>query len=414
MKGKVCLEGGSKDDSNLPRAQLRQMLADLRQRLSALQDANQVLNERYQRLRSIIVNNVDGVIVVDHKGIIRFVNPAACSFFIERCESGNLLGEMFGIPLVNGESTEVDVLSPHHTPRVAEMRVMEMEWEGEPAYLASLRDITARKRVEQALHEKTAELESLNAELSQYAYVVSHDLRAPLRAIRNYADFIREDLEKQLDLVAPAAEDLRMYLDGLNAAVGEADAFVCDLLELSRLGRRDSTLEMIDMGAFLRQQLAIFNIGASKAQAASVAQAAEVEVVMPEEWPIIEADSVLLEQIFRNLISNAIKFNTSEHKRLELGWRCISSGLELEKGNAGSKIYEFFVRDNGIGIAPRYHERIFQMFERLHTREEYDGTGMGLAIVKKAVDKLQGKVWLTSSLGEGSTFFVALPEIQPT
>jgi signal transduction histidine kinase len=266
--------------------------------------------------------------------------------------------------------------------------------------------------MEQALHEKTAELESLNTELSQYAYVVSHDLRAPLRAIRNYADFIREDLEAQLDLAAPATEDLRMYLDGLNAAVGEADAFISDLLELSRLGRRDSTLEMIDMGAFLRQQLAMFDVGGLETQAALEAQATGVEVVMPEEWPKIETDSVLLEQIFRNLISNAIKFNTSEHKRLEFGWRYVSSDPESGEGDTGRKIYEFFVRDNGIGIDPRYHERIFQMFERLHTREEYDGTGMGLAIVKKAVDKLQGKVWLTSSLGEGSTFFVALPETQ--
>ncbi len=397
MKNKGLRQGNGRDAACLPRAQLLQAIAaiaDLRQRLSVLEEAKQALDEKYQRLRSIILNNVDGVIVVDREGIIRFINPAACSFFVERCASGNLVGELFGIPMVDGESTEVDVLSPQRVPRVAEMRVMEMVWEGEPAYLASLRDITARKQMEQALQEKTMELESANAELSQYAYVVSHDLRAPLRAIRNYADFIREDLEGELNT------DLRMYLDGLNTAVNEADAFVSDLLELSRLGRRDSTFEVIDMGAFLRQQLALFDAED------------EVEVVMPEEWPGIEADIVLLEQIFRNLISNAIKFNTSEPKRLELGWRRLASEPVSGEGKGGNKMYEFFVRDNGIGIDPRYHARIFQMFERLHTREEYDGTGMGLAIVKKAVDKLQGTIRVTSSLGEGSTFFVVLPEFQ--
>lgn len=382
------------------KARLIQMIDELRQRVASLEEAKRALSEKYQRLRSIIVNNVDGVIVVDHEGIIRFMNPAACRFFLERCKKGNLLGEMFGIPLVNGESTEVDILTSQDVPRVAEMRVMGIEWEGEPAYLASLRDITARKQIEQSLREKTAELASANAELSQYAYVVSHDLRAPLRAVRNYADFIREDLGEQLDLLAPVAEDLRTYLDGLNIAVNEADAFVSDLLELSRLGRRERTLEMIDMGEFLHQQLAMFDVDD------------EVDVVMEETWPKIEADLVLLEQIFRNLISNALKFNRSEYKRLELGWRCVTSDSVL--GERGEKVYEFFVRDNGIGIDPRYHARIFRMFERLHTREEYNGTGMGLAIVKKAVDKLQGSVRLTSSLGQGSTFFVVLPEKQPT
>jgi signal transduction histidine kinase len=133
---------------------------------------------------------------------------------------------------------------------------------------------------------------------------------------------------------------------------------------------------------------------------------------MEETWPKIEADLVLLEQIFRNLISNAMKFNRSECKRLELGWQCLPSTSVL--GESEGKLYEFFVRDNGIGIDPRYHARIFRMFERLHTREEYDGTGMGLAIVKKAVDKLHGSVRLTSKPGEGSTFFVVLPETQAT
>jgi light-regulated signal transduction histidine kinase (bacteriophytochrome) len=114
--------------------------------------------------------------------------------------------------------------------------------------------------------------------------------------------------------------------------------------------------------------------------------------------------------IFQNLVTNAVKFNTYPHKCVELGWQpaplpCSDGG---GAGGGGVQAYEFFVRDNGIGIDPRYHERIFRVFERLHTKEEYEGTGVGLAIVKKAASKLGGSVRVESKPGEGSTFFVTL------
>jgi light-regulated signal transduction histidine kinase (bacteriophytochrome) len=128
---------------------------------------------------------------------------------------------------------------------------------------------------------------------------------------------------------------------------------------------------------------------------------ADVEIVKGNEWPTVEAEATLLRQIFQNLIGNAIKFNSSSPKRVEIGW------LPLDEQHC-----ELFVRDNGIGIEPRHHEQIFQVFQRLHTRAEYEGTGLGLAIVKKATGKLHGSVRVESKPGEGSTFFVALPKTQ--
>jgi PAS domain S-box-containing protein len=251
-------------------------------------------------------------------------------------------------------------------------------------------ELTERKRAEKALrlaHRGLAieadELQAANEELSQYAYVVSHDLKAPLRAVRNYSDFLREDLEGTLD------GDQKAYLDGLNRAVNQGEALIEDLLAFARVGRWIGPVERLDMSALLKELVTSLDLDK------------DVEVVIGKDWPTIEADPTLVKQIFQNLINNAIKFNDSDHKRVEIDWRPAADGQR-----------ELFVRDNGIGIDPRHHERIFRVFQRLHTSEEYQGTGVGLAIVKKASSKLHGSVWLESQAGEGSTFFVALPETQ--
>ncbi len=127
----------------------------------------------------------------------------------------------------------------------------------------------------------------------------------------------------------------------------------------------------------------------------------EVEIVIGDELPVIKAGHSLLRQIFQNLIINAVKFNRSPRKRVELG------GLP-----PGKDLCEMFVRDNGIGIDARYHEQIFRVFHRLHTSEEYEGTGIGLAVVKKAVNRLHGSIRVESTPGQGSTFFVSLPRRQ--
>ena len=243
------------------------------------------------------------------------------------------------------------------------------------------------KRPERTIHltnrelaSKASALEEANDELSQYAYVVSHDIRAPLRAIHNYADFLREDLEGTLE------DEQTAYLNGLTHAVHEAETLVEDLLTLSRVGRQEISIETTHMSPFLHRLVELLELPT------------DVELVIADDWPTINTEPTLLRQIMQNLILNGIKFNQASPKRIELGWKSVDAAQ-----------YEFFVRDNGIGIAPQYQEQIFRVFERLHTRDEFEGTGIGLAIVQKAANKLGGSVRLESEVGKGTTFFIKLP-----
>lgn len=258
--------------------------------------------------------------------------------------------------------------------------------------IETLQDITDRKRAEQELRlyqnqleelvqQRTAELTVVNEELSQYAFVVSHDLRSPLRAIRNYSDFLLEELGESLN------NDQRKYFAGLKRALNHGEDLVRDLLDYSQIGRREVVPQRVDPGLLLQELLH------------SKVIPPDVEVALQDDWPFVAADRTLFEQIFRNLISNALKFNrSSEGRLLEVGWQPSTEGF-----------CELFVRDNGIGIEPRYHEQIFRMLQRLHTHQEFEGTGIGLAIVRKAVQRLNGSVRLESLPGKGSTFFVMLP-----
>ncbi len=251
-------------------------------------------------------------------------------------------------------------------------------------------EIVERKQTEERLamahgelESRAAQLEAANEELAGYAHAVSHDVMAPLRAIHNYVDFLREDLESVVEAQQAA------YLDGLGRAVRQGEELVQDLLELSGIGSTSGRIEAIDVGQFVRELIASLDLSP------------QVEIVIGSDLPTIDVDRTLLRQIIQNLIANAAKFNRSDRKRVEIGWIAVSR----DRG-------ELFVRDNGIGIEPRYREQIFRIFERLHTREEYEGTGIGLALVAKAASRLDGSVRLESEIGEGTTFFVALPKRQ--
>jgi light-regulated signal transduction histidine kinase (bacteriophytochrome) len=251
-------------------------------------------------------------------------------------------------------------------------------------------ELFERYRIEEALrlaHEdlsvKADDLETANEELSQYDHVVAHVLKAPLRAIQNYTDFLSQSLD------APLSEEQKVYLTNISRAVREGTELVDDLLEYSMVGRRSGPPIPIDLETFLREEVA------------SLQLPPDVEVSMGHDWPTVDADPTLLKQILEHLIANAIKFNRRPLKRVELGW------LEAQ---ANDSHCEIFVRDNGIGLEPRYCEQIFQVFERLHTRDEYEGTGLGLAIVKKAIHKLRGSVRVESTPGEGTTFIITLPK----
>lgn len=271
--------------------------------------------------------------------------------------------------------------------------------------IETLQDITARKRAEEALHihqesleetvrmrteeltrahnelaAKAASLQDINEELSQYAFVVSHDLRAPLRAVRNYADFLREELEDRLN------DEQRSYFDGMASALKFGDELVNDLLDFSRVGSEGVAVHPVPLDDFLLELSHELELPA------------DAELICAAGLPVVLAEKTLLRQIFSNLVTNGFKFNHSPGKTVEIG----------VAAHHGSRC-DLYVRDNGIGIDPRYHDRIFKMFKRLHTHKEFEGTGIGLAIVKKATVKLGGAVRIESTVGSGSTFIVTLP-----
>jgi PAS domain S-box-containing protein len=296
-----------------------------------------------------------------------------------------------GQPLIDHEEYVIDRRTGH-VCWLSSTKVPFWDSQGQIVGLACMnRDITQRKQTEdelrryrdhlaQLVEARTTQLQAVIAELTQYAYAVSHDLKAPLRAIHNYADFLQQDL------AATLLGDQKMYLDGLVRAVGEAEELVQDLLELSQIDHDRAATESINLGAFLRSLVVALDLPP------------DVEIDYGQDWPTIESDPILLRQIFQNLLLNAVKFNRASPKRIVLGWRAITSDQ-----------YEVSMQDNGIGIAERYQAQIFRVFQRLHTREEYEGTGIGLAMVQKAVTSLQGTVRVESTPGVGSTFFVAMP-----
>ena len=245
----------------------------------------------------------------------------------------------------------------------------------------SCRDISERKRAEEELRETAAELARSNIDLQQFAYVASHDLQEPLRAIAGCVQILQKRYWGQLD--TRADELIAHAVDGVSRMHG----LINDLLAYSRLGTRGKEFKTTDCNGVLR--MALSNLSASIAEAGAV--------IAHDELPSTRADGVQLIQVFQNLLSNAIKFRGEERPRIHVG-------VQPQNGE-----WLFSVRDNGIGIHPDYFDRIFVIFQRLHTRKEYPGTGIGLAICKKIVERHGGRMWVESGPGEGSTFYFSIP-----
>jgi light-regulated signal transduction histidine kinase (bacteriophytochrome) len=242
-------------------------------------------------------------------------------------------------------------------------------------------DITERKRAEEKLKLTLADLERSNKELEQFAYVASHDLQEPLRMVSSYTQLLARRYQSQLD--AAANEFIAFAVDGAN----RMQALINDLLAYSRVGTLGKEFEPADCTAVLDRTLANLKAAIEKSSA----------VVTHDLLPTVMADNLQLVQLFQNLIGNAIKFHGEEPPRVHVSAE--------QKGNE----WVFSIRDNGIGIDPRYAERIFVIFQRLHTREEYPGTGIGLAICKKIVERHGGRIWVESQPGIGSTFYFTIP-----
>jgi PAS domain S-box-containing protein len=244
------------------------------------------------------------------------------------------------------------------------------------------RDITERVRANQALEAANAELARSNAELEQFAYVATHDLQEPLRAVASCVQLLQKRYEGQLD--TRADEFITHAVDGTK----RMQTLINDLLAYSRISTHAQVFASTDCEVVLHEALANLMVAISESGA----------VVTRDAMPTVSGDATQLTQLFQNLIGNALKFRGERPPRIHIG-------AARKDGE-----WRFSVADNGIGMEPQYFERVFLVFQRLHTRKEYQGTGIGLAICKKVVERHGGRIWAESELGQGATFCFTIPE----
>jgi PAS domain S-box-containing protein len=271
---------------------------------------------------------------------------------------------------------------------------------GQPVrFIGIIFDITDRKRAEQVLQqakedleikvqERTVELKQLNEdlvrsnqELEQFAYVASHDLQEPLRAVTGYTQLLVQDYQDRLD------ESAHEYTDYIVDGAKRMQQLIQDLLAYSRVGTRDLTFTATDCNAVLKQVLRNLQVTITENNAA----------IVLSSLPTVTADKSQLTQLFQNLIANAIKFRRETPPQVQIS------------AESNDREWLFRVKDNGIGMKSRYLDRIFEIFKRLHTRTEFPGTGIGLAICKKIVDRHSGRIWAESEPGVGTTFYFTIP-----
>lgn len=232
-----------------------------------------------------------------------------------------------------------------------------------------------------AVEERSRQLLKSNEELQQFAYVASHDLQEPLRTIISYLQLLEERLKEKLD-----AEGREFMGFVVNSAKHMRD-LIQGLLEYSRVGSQKHPFQKVDCGSVLEKVMEQLKVSLGEKNA-------HVEV---QPLPEVFGDPLLLAMLFQNLIANAVKF-------------CKNGAPEVQVGSRkGEGEWLFWVKDNGIGIDPKYFDRIFVIFQRLHNREEYPGTGLGLAVCKKTVERHGGRIWVESEPGKGATFYFTLP-----
>jgi len=249
-------------------------------------------------------------------------------------------------------------------------------------FLATFVDITDLKNTEEQLESTLADLERSNAELQQFAYVASHDLQEPLRAAVGFLQLLQSRYRDHLD------EKGTHYIERAVNAGHRMQGLINDLLTLSRVNAQNLVPKETDMTRIVAEVVRDLQPVIVEKQAA----------VNYSELPVLVVDNNQVFSLLQNLVTNALKYNTSRHPAVEIG--CQEDG----------DVYRFFVKDNGIGISPRFHDRIFMIFQRLHTRREYSGTGIGLALCRKIVERHNGRIWVVSQKGQGSVFYFTLPK----
>jgi PAS domain S-box-containing protein len=388
---------------------------ELRQEVAERKQAEEALRESEERFRSIFSQSPIGIELYDKEGHLIDANPVCLDMFgVKNLEAvkGFKLFEDPNLPqdakrrLRNGESVryemafDFDVVKQQNLYETTKsgqyfLECFITEWGVDPGniqgFLVHVTDITARKRaeeeirklnseLEQRVQQRTVALETVNQELESFAYVVSHDLKAPLRAISRLTTWLVTDYAQAFDDKGKEMAAL------LISRVKRMDNLIEGILEYSRIGRIVGQTTLIDLNRLLPEVIDL------------LAPPPSIRIEIAPELPAIIGDKIRIQQIFANLIGNAVKFMDKPDGKIAV--RCDDAGAD----------WRFSVADNGPGIDPKYHERIFQIFQTLQPRDEVENTGVGLSIVKKIVEFYGGKIWVESAEGHGSTFFFTLPQ----
>jgi light-regulated signal transduction histidine kinase (bacteriophytochrome) len=225
-------------------------------------------------------------------------------------------------------------------------------------------------------------LKKSNEELEQFAYIASHDLQEPIRMISNFSELLKQDFYDEL------SEEGRDYIDVISEGSERMAEIVSDLLDYSRIERRKKPFQDVDLNVVLKEAMSNIDLLIKNKEAR----------ITYDELPCVYADKVQLALVFQNLISNAIKFVKDKMPIVQI------SAYDKEDQHVIS------IKDNGIGISKEYHDKIFEIFKRLHSKDEYPGTGIGLSSCKKILERHRGDIWLESEPGKGSTFYFSIPK----
>src|SRR5436190_1919641 len=369
-----------------------------------VQARTQELQKLQKRNESILNSAGEGIYGLDLQGRTTFVNPAAAKM------TGWKVDELIGKPESEVFCKAPDGLSPAQATHPGEqvffrrdgstfpveyVRSPIMEKDRLVGAVVMFKDITERKRTHDALARKAAELARSNAELEQFAYVASHDLQEPLRKIQAFGDRLKAKLD------AMGIQDGREFLERMQSAAARMQRLINDLLTFSRVISKSQPLVPVDLNQVTKEVLSDLEVRIEQTKA-------HIDV---SHLPTLQADPMQMRQLLQNLIGNALKFQAPNSKpQIQIQAQSVRKPFNgAAAGGSEQEVCELSIKDNGIGFDEKYSEKIFAMFQRLHGHNEYEGTGVGLAVCRRIADRHGGSIAAKGKPGEGATFTVTLP-----
>ena len=385
---------------------------------------NEQLKENEKTFRQLIDNAPDSVIVIDDNSRILLWNPKAEEIFgwsedealgktlvetiiPEKYKEAHLAGikrfQATGVTRVINKTIEITAVNKKKEEFFIALSIATSIWNGKPVFISFIRDISKEKKIGMELEEnrnqltkKNTELERMNNELSSFSYVAGHDLKEPLRKIRTFSNFILEKGNETL------TEEIRGYMERIITSTSNMQKLIDDLLAFSRTSSSDKILHDVNLNSLLSE---VKNLLKEPIEEKGV-------IITATQLPTIKAIQFQFQQLLENIISNAIKYSKSDlTPQITITAGMVSGKEFIARGANPEKIYhKISISDNGIGFEQEYAEKIFELFQRLHGKDEYSGSGIGLAICKKIVENHNGFIVAEGKEGVGSTFNIYIPK----